>query len=159
MPTIKVSQARARQFGAGSPFGNKAVAPYALKTNAVGAVIGSDTATGVASGDKIVIGQLQPGMRLDDSQIVISVGMTAAVTGSLGFEYEDGVDDATVPQNASYFGTGLVLSTAARLRNATANAPVVLPKGALLILTTAGAANAKASQIDIDVWGEYLGAK
>ena len=39
--------------------------------------------------------------------------------------------------------------TAARLRNATTNAPVTLPKDAYLILTTAAANNAKASRIDV----------
>ena len=36
---------------------------------------------------------------------------------------------------------------------------VILPKTANLILTTAGAANAKAAQVDIFVVGELTGAK
>lgn len=159
MPTIKVSQFRTRQYGAGSPFGNEAVLAFGLATNAAGAVVNSDTATGVALGDKIVIGSLPAGMRLDDAQVVVSVPMTALVTGSLGFEYEDGVDVPAVPQNAAYFGAGLALNAAGRLRDTTANAVVTLPKPASLILTTAGAANAKASALDVTVWGEFLGQK
>ena len=159
MPTIKVSQFRTRQYGAGSPFGNAAVLPFKLATNAVGAVVNSDTATGVALGDKVVLGSLPAGMRLDDSQLVVSTAMTAMVTGTLGFEYEDGVDSAAVPQDAAYFGTGLALNAAGRLRNATSKAIVTLPKPAFLILTTAGAANAKASAIDVLITGELLGGK
>ena len=91
--------------------------------------------------------------------LVISIALTASVTASLGFEYADGVDSADVPQDAAYFGAGLVMSTAARLRNATSKALVVLPKAAKLILTIAGAANAKVSQVDIAIWGEQLGPK
>ena len=159
MAKITVSQFRTRQYGAGSPFGNSAVLAFALATNAVGAVVNSNVATGVAIGDKVVIGSLPAGMRLDDSQVIVSTAMTALVTGSLGFEYEDGVDSAAVPQDAAYFGAGLALNAAGRLRNATSKAIVTLPKAAFLVLTTAGAANAKASLADITVWGELLGSK
>ena len=97
-------------------------------------------------------------MRLEDAQIIVSTGMTATVTGSLGFQYADGVDDAGVPQDAAYFGTGFNLAAAARLRATSAKAPVVLPKDAYLVLTTAVAANAKASVIDIFVYGERFGS-
>jgi hypothetical protein len=84
--------------------------------------------------------------------------LTASVTGSLGFAYEDGVDSAEVPQDAAYFGSGLALATAARVR-ATGSKLAVLPKPARLILTTAGAANAKASDIAVLVFGEQVGPK
>ena len=48
---------------------------------------------------------------------------------------------------------GQSLATAARLRNATTNAAVTLPKDAWLILTTAGAANAKVSKLDFILFG------
>jgi hypothetical protein len=81
------------------------------------------------------------------------------VTGSLGFVYVDGADSAEAPQDAAYFGSGLSLAATARLRAATAKAPVKLAKNALLVLTIAGAANAKASRIDVVVHGERMGPK
>ena len=83
---------------------------------------------------------------LEDASIFITTAMTASVTGSLGFKYEDGVDDAKVPQDAAYFISGGSLATAGRLRANTGKL-VTLPKPARLILTIAGAANAKASDI------------
>ncbi len=38
---------------------------------------------------------------------------------------------------------------AARLRNTSTKAPVTLPKDAYLVLTTSGAANAKAARVDV----------
>jgi hypothetical protein len=158
MTTVKLNQFRTRQFH-NAPYGNESTLKYTVKTDATGAAVDADSSAALGIGDKLVIGPLQEGMRLDDSSVIVSTAMTAAVTGSLGFEYEDGVDSAEVPQNASYFGAGLALNAAGRLRNATSNAPVVLPKPANLILTIAGAANAKASQLDILVKGELTGAR
>lgn len=154
MPTVTINQFRTRQFGGATPYGNITTLPFPLKTNAIGAAIGADSVAAIGLGDKVVLGVLPAGMRLDDSQLIVSVAMTALVTGTIGFEYDDGVDHAAVPQDAAYFGTGLVLNATGRLRNATAKAPVVLPKPAKLILVTAGAANAKASQIDLLITGE-----
>jgi len=146
-----------RQFG-GVPYGNRAVLDYNLTTNATGAFIESDVATGIALGDKVRLGVLPAGFRMTDSQAIISTAFTALVTANLGFEYVDGVDSAAVPQSATYFGTGLVLNAVGRLRNATTAAPVTLPKDAYLILTTAGAANAKVAVLDIDIEGVLTGA-
>jgi len=155
MPTVTINQFRTRQFGgAAGAYGNVTALTFRLNTNAIGAAIGADSVAAIASGDKVVLGVLPAGMRLDDSMLIVSTAMSASVTGTLGFEYEDGVDSPAVPQDAAYFGTGLVLNAAARLRNATAKAPVVLPKPAKLILVTAGAANSKASQIDLLITGE-----
>lgn len=148
-----------RQFGgAAGAYGNTTTLRFQLKTAANGGAIGGDSAAAIASGDVVDLGPLPTGMCLDDASILISTGMTATITGSLGFAYEDGVDSAEVPQDAAYFGTGLNLATAARLRASAAKAPVVLPKPARLILTTAVAANAKASQIDVLVTGELTGS-
>jgi hypothetical protein len=94
-----------------------------------------------------------------DSQVVVIDGMTATVTGDLGFAYKDGVDDASVPQDADYFGAGLNLAAAARLRNATANRAVVLSKDAHLTLTVKTAGNAEASEIEIVIFGIAEGVK
>lgn len=145
------------QFG-GTPYGNRSALSFNLTTNAVGAFTESDVATGIALGDVVRLGVLPAGFRLTDSQAVVSNAFTALVTGSLGFAYVDGVDSATVPQSATYFGTGLVLNAVGRLRNATTNAPITLPKDAYLILTTAGAANAKVAVMDIDIAGVLTGA-
>ena len=42
-----------------------------------------------------------------------------------------------------------MLNATGRLRNATTKAPVTLPKDAWLVLTTGGAANAKAARVDV----------
>ena len=109
--------------------------------------------------DVIDLGPIPAGIRLDDVLITISTGMTASVTGKLGFAYADGVDRTDVPQNDAYFGTGYALSAAAVLRKTATTAPIRLPKEARLILTTGGAANAKASQIDVRIAGELTGPR
>jgi hypothetical protein len=88
----------------------------------------------------------------------VSDAFTALVTANLGFAYVDGVDSAAVPQSATYFGSGLVLNAVGRLRNATTNAPITLPKDAYLIATTAGAANAVVGVADVFVEGILTGA-
>ena len=146
-----------KQFG-GVPYGNKTSLEFSLVTNAIGAFADSDVATAVQSGDKIRLGVLPAGFRLEDSEVIVSDAFTAAVTANLGFEYVDGVDSTAVPQSATYFGSALALSSAARLRNATTNAPVTLPKDAYLILTTGGAANAVVGVADIFIEGVLTGA-
>lgn len=149
MATIqKKKLASEKQFG-GTPYGNATTLPFNLTTNASGAVVNSDTATGIGNGDKVRIGILPAGAILNDSSIVVSDAFTALVTANVGFEYVDGVDDAAVPQSATYFGSAVTLHTLGRYRNATTNAPVKLPKDAYLILTTAGAANAAAGVADV----------
>lgn len=146
-----------KQFG-GTPYGNKTSLEFNLVTNAIGAFADSDVATGIQSGDKVRLGVLPAGMRFEDSQVIVSDAFSASVTANLGFEYVDGVDSAAVPQSATYFGSALALSSAARLRNATTNAPVTLPKDAYLILTTGGAANAVVGVADIFIEGVLTGA-
>jgi hypothetical protein len=158
MATVKKTQFRARQFGgAAGAYGNTTTLAYTLLTSALGGVVGADSTAALAIADVVDLGPLPVGMRLDDSFIVISTGMTTAVTASLGFKYEDEVDDTNVPQDAAYFGSGVVMSAAARLRNASSKALVSLPKPARLILTIAGAANAKISKIDFVIQGELNG--
>lgn len=146
------------QLGA-SPYGNLTAFRYVMKTVASGAVEGGDSAAAVASGDTVKIGLLPAGFRLIDSEVIVKTGMTATVTAKLGFAYADGVDRTDVPQNDAYFGTGYALSAAAVLRKTATTAPVRLPKEARLILTTGGAANAKASLIDVRLAGELTGPR
>ena len=158
MATVKILGQTAG-YGGMSPYGNTSNNKFTLETTATGAAKNSNSTTALQIGDEVVLGVMDAGFRLDDSQIVISTGLTAAVTGSLGFKYVDGVDSTEVPQDAVYFGTGLALTTAARLRNATTKAIVKLPKAANLVLTIAGAANAKVSYVDFVITGELTGPK
>lgn len=159
MAKITRKTASERQYGGFAPYGNTTSLYYQVATNATGAVIESDSTAAVASGDVIDLGPIPAGMRLDDVLITVSTAMSASVTGKLGFAYADGVDRADVPQNDAYFGTGYALSAAAVLRKTATTAPVRLPKEARLILTTGGAANAKASQIDVRLSGELTGPR
>lgn len=145
-------------FGGAAPFGNLTALAFTLATTTAGAVVDSNSTAAVASGDVIELGLLPGGMRLDDAQVIITTGMTASVTGSLGFKYADGVDSTEVPQDAAYFISAGALSSAARLR-ANGTKLVTLPKDAILTLTTGGAANAKASDIKVVVSGELTGPR
>ena len=107
--------------------------------------------------DVVVLEKLPEGFLLEDAQVIVSTPMTASATGSLGFIYADGVDSTDVPQDAAYFGTGLNAATAGRIRTAGTKAPVRLAKEAYLVWTQAGAANAKASRLDVIVHGERMG--
>ena len=157
MATVSLKSALKRQFG-NNPYGNLSVLSFALATLASGAAADSDSTTAIAAGDVIDLGPLPEGLRLDDAQIIVSTGMTATITGSLGFKYEDGVDSPEVPQDAAYFGAALSLASIGRVR-ATGSKLLTLAKPARLILTTAAAANAKASDINVVVFGEQLGAR
>lgn len=147
---------KAGRFGQ-SPYGNQTVYGYHLETDSTGAVVNADSTSAVAIGDVIVVGVIPAGFKLIDSQIIISNAFTDSATAKVGFAYVDGTDSTDVPQDDDYFGSGLVLSTAARLRNATSNAPVTLPKDAYLIVTTAGAALAEVGIADIFLAGEIVG--
>lgn len=150
MATITQKQNSSNNLGA-APDGNLTALHYVLDTNATGAAINSNSTAAIALGDVVRLGVLPAGFKLIDSQVVVQTGMSASVTGSLGFAYTDGVDVTATPQDADYFGAGLALSSAARLRNATTNSAVTLPKDAYLTLTTAGAANAKESHVEVTV--------
>ena len=145
-----------RTFGDNVPYGNTTTLAFTLKTNATGAALNSDTTAAIAAGDVIDLGVLPAGLRLDDASVLVATAMSASVTGSLGFAYDDGVDDATVPQDAAYFGSGLNINTAGRVRTSSAKL-ITLPKPARLTLTTAGAANAKASDLTVLVSGVVVG--
>lgn len=147
MATITKAQDPHLNVGS-TPWGNARVLPFTLATNSSGAAIASDSTAAIASGDKVRLGIIPAGTTLVDSLVIVSTAFTALVTGDLGFEYVDGVDSTAVPQDADYFGATLDLNDPGRLRNATTNKPVTLPKDAWLVLTTGGAANAKAARLD-----------
>ncbi len=157
MATVSLKSALKRQFG-NNPYGNLSVLSFALATLASGAAADSDSTAAIAAGDVIDLGPLPEGLRLDDAQIIVTTGMTATITGSLGFKYEDGTDSTEAPQDAAYFGSGIDLAAAGRKR-ATGTKLLTLAKPARLILTTAVAANAKASDLKVLVYGEQVGAR
>ena len=157
MATIKKKFIGDKQFGGFTPYGNVTTIRATLQTNATGAVIDSDSAAAIAVGDVVVLEKLPEGFLLEDAQVIVSTGMTATATGSLGFIYADGVNSTDVPQDAAYFGAGLNAATAARIRTASTKAPVRLAKEAYLVWTQGVIANAKASRIDVIVHGERMG--
>lgn len=159
MATIKSNKGLVtNHFTFTAPYGNTTTLGYALKTDATGVVVGGDSDTAPAVADIIDLGGLPEGWCLTDAQVFVTTGMTATVTGKLGFVYADGEDDTLVPQDDAYFlAAGADLATAGRLR-ADGSKIVVLPKDARLILTLDGAANAKASDITVTVSGELTGA-
>ena len=157
MATIKKKFIGDKQFGGFTPYGNLTTLRATLQTNAAGAVINSDSAAALAVADVVILEKLPEGFLLEDSITIVSTGLSAGATGSLGFVYADGVDSTEVPQDAAYFGAGLNAAAAGRIRTASSKAPVRLPKEAYLVWTQAGAANAKASRIDVIVHGERLG--
>ena len=159
MATIKLKNTGIQQFGGVTPWGNVTTLQATLKTNASGAAINANSTAAIAIGDKVIVGVLEAGMRLDDCQLIVSDALTASMTCKVGFAYVDGVDSTDVPQDDDYFGTGLSLASTARIRTSTANAPVVLPKEAYLVLTTAGAACADAGRVDVIVTGVRLGSE
>lgn len=148
MPTI-TNKANTRVNVGATPWGNAHGLLYTLQTAANGGAIGADSAAPIASGDKVRLGVIPAGSTLLDSVATVSTAMTAAVVGDLGFEYVDGVNDTKVPQDPDYFAAAAVLNATGVLRKATPTAPVTLPKDAWLVLTTGGAANAKASRVDV----------
>ena len=158
MATVTLKQVQKRQFGGFTPYGNVTSLMFALATASNGGAVGADSATALAIGDVVDLGPLPEGFRLDDASVFVTTGMTATITGSLGFKYEDGVDSTAVPQDAAYFGAAIDLAAAGRKR-ATGSKLVTLPKPARLILTTAVAANAKASEIKVLVTGELTGPR
>lgn len=156
MANVRLKGIGLNRFGGVNTEGNVTTYRATLITNATGAASNSNSTAALGIADVVILASLPAGMLLEDAQLIVSTAMTAAVTGSLGFLYADGVDSATVPQDAAYFGTGLVLNAAGRVRTTSSKAPVVLEKEANLVLTLAGAANAKASRVDFIVHGERL---
>ena len=159
MPTITKKHLGDQQFGGFTPYGNVTNYRATLQTTAAGAVAHSDSTSAAAVNDVIRLQKLPAGYELHDAQTIISDHFGAGVTGSLGFLYVDGVDSADVPQDAAYFGAGLVLSAAARLRTASTKPPVKLAKEAYLTLTITGAAVAEVGRADFIVSGERFGPK
>ena len=141
------------------PFGNDAVYRFPVETGATGILQRSRDATAaLAVNDVIYAGRLQAGMVPDTMKAIVSNHFGAGVTASFGFAYADGVDSAELPQSATYFGTGIVLSAAAEVPVPIKAKLAALPKDAYLTITVTGAAISKAGYMDVVVRGEQTGA-
>ena len=137
-------------FGGITPYGNALRLPFSFETNASGVYVNSDAAAAVGAGDKVRIGVIPAGVRVNGALAIVSDGFRATSTGKLGFEYVDGVDSTDVPQDDDYFFAALDLATAGRTHaNNTAVRPVVLPKDAYVILTNQVVAQNVAGQLDL----------
>lgn len=146
------------QFG-GTPYGNAVVLKYSLETNSSGVWTEGDSTGAIGATDKLRLGVLPAGMRLDDALAIVSDAFRASSTLKVGFEYVDGVDDTDVPQDDDYFFASLALDSAARTPAAnTGVRPLILPKDAYLI-GTHGGGNAQnvVGKLDLLVRGEHVG--
>lgn len=159
MAIIKKKHMGEQQFGGFTPYGNLTTYRATLQTNAAGAPVSADSAAPFVVGDKVYLEKLPQGLVLEDAQTIVSDGMAASVTGSLGFEYVDGLDSPEVPQDAAYFGSGINLAAVGRVRATGTKAVVKLAKEAYLVLTLAGAANDQAARLDFIVHGERMGPR
>ena len=140
------------------PFGNDAVYRFVVETGATGILLRSREATvPLAINDELKIGRLQAGMVPDTMKAIVSNHFGAGVTASFGFAYADGVDSTQLPQSATYFGTGIVLSAVGDIPVPIKAKLAALPKDAWLTMTITGAAVAKAGYMDVVIRGEQTG--
>lgn len=140
------------------PFGNDAVYRFVVETGATGILLRSREATvPLAINDELKIGRLQAGMVPDTMKAIVSNHFGAGVTASFGFAYADGVDSAELPQSATYFGAGIVLSAVGDIPVPIKAKLVALPKDAWLTMTITGAAVAEAGYMDVVIRGEQTG--
>lgn len=134
-------------------YGNTMKLLFVLSTDATGKVLGADKLAAFNVNDEVVLGELPEGLRITDSTVTVTTPLSASTTVDLGFKYTDGDDHTAVPQDADYFGAGIVTSSAAKLRNSTTNPSVRLPKDALLVLKLNGANNAKSGRVEVLIEG------
>jgi len=146
------------RFGS-KPFGNDSVYRFAVETGSTGILLRSREATvALAINDVIFAGRLQAGMVLDTMKAIVSNHFGAGVTASFGFAYADGVDSTDLPQSATYFGSGILLSAVGEIPVPIKAKLAPLPKDAYLTITITGAAVAEAGYMDVVVRGEQTGA-
>ena len=158
MAKLTIDGAGNVRFG-NRPFGNGAVYRFLVETGATGILQRSRDATvALAVNDVIYAGRLQAGMVPDTMKAIVSNHFGAGVTASFGFAYADGVDSADLPQSATHFGSGILLSAAGEIPVPIKAKLAALPKDAYLTITVTGAAISKAGYMDVVVRGEQTGA-
>lgn len=157
MAKLTIDGAGNSRYG-NKPDGNDAVYRFVVETGATGILLRSREATvALAVNDVLKIGRLQAGMVPDTMKAIVSNHFGAGVTASFGFAYADGVDSAELPQSATYFGTGIVLSAVGDIPVPIKSKLVALPKDAWLTMTITGAAVAEAGYMDVVIRGEQTG--
>ena len=140
-------------FG-GVAYGNVFALSFKFQTNSSGYFLDSDTpAAAVGIGDKVILGKIPAGTRMIDVIACVSNAFTASSTIDLGFEYCDGVDDTTFPEQQDYFIDAGDWTSVGFLRRQEPTAVKTLPKDAYLILTNGVAALDEVGIIDIDIIG------
>ena len=157
MAKLTIDGAGNVRFG-NRPFGNDAVYRFLVETGATGILQRSRDATvALAVNDVIYAGRLQAGMVPDTMKAIVSNHFGAGVTASFGFAYADGVDSADMPQSATHFGSGILLSAAGEIPVPIKAKLAALPKDAYLTITVTGAAISEAGYMDVVVRGEQTG--
>ena len=157
MAKLTINGAGNSRYG-NRPFGNDAVYRFVVETGATGILQHSrDAKVALAINDVLYIGRLQGGMVPDTMKAIVSNHFGAGVTASFGFAYADGVDSADLPQSATYFGSGIVLSAVGEIPVPIKAKLAALPKDAYLTMTITGANVAEAGYMDVVVRGEQTG--
>ena len=158
MATVTKKYIRQQRRHGGVPYGNVWRQRYNMTTNASGVIVDSDQATAILINDVVRLGIIDGGTELQNAEAIISDAFAASTTCKIGFQYVDGVDVTAVPQDDDFFIiAGASLATAARLLSTGIAAPVVLPKDAYLILTSAGANHASVGIVDFIIRGQSVG--
>lgn len=157
MAKLKTNGLGRRTFG-NKPYGNGSVFRFPVATGATGVLANSVNATApIAVNDEISAGLLQAGFVADTVKIVVSTAFGVGVKASVGFAYYDGVDDASLPQAADYFGAGIDLAAVGDIAVPLKKKLQSLPKDAVLTVTITGAGVAQAAYADVVLKGELLG--
>ena len=157
MAKLTINGAGNSRYG-NRPFGNDAVYRFVVETGATGILLRSREATvALAVNDELKIGRLQAGMVPDTMKAIVSNHFGAGVTASFGFAYADGVDSTDLPQSATYFGSGILLSAVGEIPVPIKAKLAPLPKDAYLTITITGAAVAEAGYMDVVIRGEQTG--
>lgn len=148
-----------QQFGfSGTPYGNAYKDVFSFATNSSGAYVGSDQTTAVLTTDKVRFGVIPAGTLITGALAIVSDAFTATSTAQIGFEYVDGVDSTSVPQDADYFFAALAWSSVGRTAMAQTDVrPVVLPKDAYVIVSVGTAALDAVGILDFVVEGVVVG--
>jgi len=137
-------------------FGNLCVLRYVLKTNSLGALIGSDSRAPIKKDDVLRLGIIPAGFRIFDAMVIVNKPMTGG-GAKVGFAYTDGVDHIGTPQIDGAFGNPVNSNAAGKYRVGGNRASFNLPKDAFLTFT-AGDDNNQESLIEIFLYAIVEGS-
>lgn len=129
--------------------------PRLTLANAYAEDFGAVAATGVLQNEKVYLGVIPAGTRLQDVRAITSGSLGATTTLSLGFEPMVAGDGPTA--NATYW-LNAVASTAA-LNSQSSSLPITFERDVKLVATVGGAAVTGSPTIAAVVQGKYVGVK